>query len=419
MQPRRFIPFDRFVVPAVAAGARPLLIGRVWYPVIEVQVVLRERSRGDMSEIELAFLAVIAAGIDQAEDLHALLAVRERFADQLLDRLAALGLVEPAGTGLRTTELGSLSLQEGALVKDVERALLVCGLTGQLLPREMHDLPRVPPEEAASKLLGRRILEPRDGVPNRILSLRLDEMRDAGGRDALARLGIPDEAITIKSVGDGIGRFVEGGIVLAADPGGGWRGELRLGSATALALDGMLDLLVPEADLALAQVHEARDLLTQALAGHGIAVRGAPTVSERRGIEARVTTLAPPKALTLQGRSWLSRLGTPDQPALPIWEFWTTGPDNRRRELLDGACLYLSADEPTLCLDARALRVAGEAADRWYATPRAKRTATVEAEVCDALVAAGYEPGWVRELAERHGDGQILRHLDEVELVDS
>lgn len=419
MQPRRFIPFDRFVVPAVVAGARPLLIGRVWYPVIEVQVVLRERSRGDMSELELAFLAVIAAGIEQAEDLHALLAVRERFADQLLDRLAALGLVEPADTGLRTTELGRLSLQEGALVKDVERALLVCGLTGQLLPREVHDLPRVPPQEAASKLLGRRLLEPRDGVPNRILSLRLDEMRDAGGREALARLGIPDEAIAIKSVGDGIGRFVEGGIVLAVDPGGGWWGELRLGSATALAMDGMLDLLVPEADVALAQVYDVRDLLAQALAGHGVAVRGAPTVSERQGIEARVTALTPPKPLTLLGRSWLSRLGTPDQPALPIWEFWTTGPDNHRRELLDGACLYLSTDEPALCRDAHALRIAGEAADRWYAKPRAKRAATVGTEVCDALVAASYEPGWVRNLAERHGDGQILRHLDEVELVES
>lgn len=73
MQQRRFIPFDRFVVPA---GSRPLLICRVLYPVIEVQVVLRERSRGDMSEIELAFLAVIAAGIDRTDDLHALLAVR-------------------------------------------------------------------------------------------------------------------------------------------------------------------------------------------------------------------------------------------------------------------------------------------------------------------------------------------------------
>lgn len=419
MQPRRFIPFDRFVVPAVAAGARPLLIGRVLYPVIEVQVVLRERSRGDMSEIELAFLAVISAGIDRTDDLHALLAVRERFAGQLLDRLEGLGLIDAAGTELRTTELGDLSLREGALVKDVERALLVCGLTGHLLPREVHDLPRLAPEKAASNLFGRRFLEPRDGVPNRILSLRLDAMRNEGGREALARFGIPDEAVAINSVGDGIGRFVEGGLVLAADPGGGWMGELRLGSATALALDGMLDLLVPEVDIALAQSHDARDRLAQALAAHGVALEGAPSVSERRGIEARVTALAPPKPLTLQGRSWLSRLGTPDQPALPIWEFRATGPDDRRRDMLDGACMYLSTDEPALCRDARALRIAGEAADRWYATPRAKRAATVGADMCDALEAAGYEPGRVRVLAERHGDGQVLRHLDEVELVES
>lgn len=419
MKPGRHIPFDRFIAPTVAAGARPLLVTRVWYPVIEAQVIVRERSRGDMSEIELAFLAVIAAGINQAEDLHALLAVRERFAGQLLDRLEALGLIERSGTGLQMTELGHLSLREGMLVKDVERALLVCGLTGNLLPREVHDLPRVPPKEAAHKLFGRRFLEPRDGIPNFILSLRMDTMRETGGREALASKGIPDEAVAITSIGGSIGGFVEGGVMLAADPAGGWRGELRLGSGTVIPLDDKLDLFVPEAEMALAQVHDSMDMLVQALAAQGIEVCGTPMLSGRLGIEARVKALKPEKPLTIQGRSWLSRLGTPDQPALPIWEFWVTGPDDRRRELLEGACLYLSTDEPTLCRNARALRIAGEAADSWYAKPRAKRAATAGVDVCDALAAAGYDPGRVRELAEHQGDGQIFRHLDEVELLES
>ncbi|OGT89282.1 MAG: hypothetical protein A2286_01955 [Gammaproteobacteria bacterium RIFOXYA12_FULL_61_12] len=418
MSKRIPFPFDQNIAEMIADGHRPILVTRMWYPVIEVEVVLRERSREEMSEVELAFLDVIKAGITRFEEMVSILAVRERFANQILSTLRDQGLIEVAGREAKISDLGLMSLAEGALIQDTQRAVIACGLTGELLPLGAHDVPRIRPGQALSRIPSwMRVYEPRDGVPHKLLSLDISRLRDQGGRDALANVGIPDEAVSIQRILGSQGMFVEAGLIVgAAERGAVWHADVWMNRGLRLRGIGRMDQFVPDAEIAIAEAARNTEDLMLNLSEKGLVLRASPQYAARRGLEAIIDGFTPREPLLLQGRSLLSRFGTSRQIPLPIWEFiGQKRGDSQKRDFLDGACLYLTITDKAMSEKAEALRIAWKAVDAYLAKPYKQRVGSSCKEVGDALSADGLSVEKTLEAAIYCGDSGLVKHLSEDE----
>lgn len=415
-----FIPLEQNALELMSRGFRPVLMSHAWYPVIEVEVSLRERSREEMTEVELALLGVLEGGVTVLGDLLAVLAIKERFAKQILSALRDQGLVELVGNQIRTSDLGRISLREGALIRDVQRAIVVCGLNGDPLSRSVHDLPRLKPHQMASSARpSERIIEPIDGVPHRLLSINIEDLRTRGGRQALAELGIPDEAIEIRQILGARGMYIRAGVVVArAENGQAWDASIWLSPKLRLAGNGRIEQLIKDAETAVAEASVCGQAIAKAMGDKGVVLRDVPKYLPGYGMSGVVERMAyerPP--LQIAWRSVLHRVGTPAQPPRPIWEMAVTENRDghpRRQDYLDGACMYLTTDNPQVSAHAEALRCAWDACDAHFRKPFKGRPAITD-DIRKALAASGHDIEGTLELARFSGDTGLLKHFESQE----
>ncbi|WP_429885643.1 hypothetical protein [Geoalkalibacter halelectricus] len=147
---RKFKFFDahKITETLVKEGAQLIYCREALYPVIEAEVRVREKSRDQLGDIEKTILALLEACPASPESISSLMGVREGSLYPILVELEGRGLVERGqGGAYGLSELGKLSAQYGVEVVDVDRALLLCGITGRLLPRNLYSVQRFSPSE--------------------------------------------------------------------------------------------------------------------------------------------------------------------------------------------------------------------------------------------------------------------------------
>ena len=118
----------------------------------------------------------------------------------------------------------------------------------------------------------------------------------------------------------------------------------------------------------------------------------------------------PATQYALAGRSWLYRLGTPKQPALPLWDLWG---QSRSQEYLKGNCLYLKTEAPELTKQAEAIRRAWSCMDDWYARPSAERQESLPHALAAAAAESGISNPDLAALARRAGDRVLADRMEE------
>lgn len=199
-----------------AQGRQIVYLNGALYPVLQMQVRLREKCRDDMGDLDLALLRLCSAGIATAEQFGFSLGVSSQRILPVVTEMAARGLVqerrrEPGN--FEISELGLLSLQHGAEVVQTDRAVLVCGITGRLLPKAFYSLTTVSMQDVRSARYIPDMIQEAAEIPLSGLSLDRIENRRA--------VNLPDETISIEGVVAGSiePRFIPCHIVVHQDAG--------------------------------------------------------------------------------------------------------------------------------------------------------------------------------------------------------
>ncbi|MFZ4538147.1 hypothetical protein [Propionivibrio sp.] len=178
-----------------AQGASLIYQQTALYPVLETIVRIREKSRDQLGDFEAHILKFVSLGVLDQSEISFVTGFPEEKLLPILHELAGRGLLaQERATNTRFTisELGRLTIQYGAEVLETDRAILLCGLTGRLLPRELYSIPALDP----SQLRGARFIPDliRENSEITLSYLNLDLIANKRS------VNIPDEAIEICGV---------------------------------------------------------------------------------------------------------------------------------------------------------------------------------------------------------------------------
>lgn len=165
------------------------------YPVLEIIVRIREKSRDQLGDFEAHILKFVSLGVSDQSEISFVTGFPEEKLLPILHELAGRGLLtqdRAIKSRFSISELGQLTLQHGAEVLEIDRAILLCGLTGRLLPRELYSIPALDP----SQLRGARFIPDliRENSEISLSYLTLEKITSKRS------VNIPDEAIEICGV---------------------------------------------------------------------------------------------------------------------------------------------------------------------------------------------------------------------------
>lgn len=404
-----YLSFDTLARSYMADGVRPRIMVQAWYPIHDVEIIVRERAKERLTGIDLAVLGIIGEGITSVRDIISILGIQERFGRQILRTLTGDGQIEePAAGHVGLSALGRHSLQEGAYIVETPRAFLLCGLSGAILHHSVNAIPRFSPSNI-SKRGHEWLLEPSYKVPNKLLNVDIGTIRSEKGRKELADLGIPDEAVNFGAVKSSKGCFIRAQVALGTHRNGSIGGSIRLTSKLTMPVS----LVERDMKVELTVAASGRDELVAAartgLTQMGI-VPGLIRPDQDGVLVGQVDGADPATQYALAGRSWLYRLGTPKQPALPLWELWG---QSRSQEYLKGNCLYLKTEAPELTKQAEAIRRAWSCMDDWYARPSAERQESLPQALAAAAAESGISNPDLAALAKRAGDRVLADRMEE------
>lgn len=172
----------------------------VLYPCLEVTVQLLEKSRDQMADLERAVLGMCGVGVGMPEEVAFALGLKPHRLAPLLREIEGRGLVARAApdTPYYVTDLGRLSYQQGAELLRSTRALLLCGITGRLLPASAYDSPPLAASELGKRHRDTETMLEASAIP--LQHLRLEAIPNK------AAVNLPDEVIEIEGVLPGSAR---------------------------------------------------------------------------------------------------------------------------------------------------------------------------------------------------------------------
>ncbi|WP_224961234.1 hypothetical protein [Geomonas subterranea] len=179
-----------------AQGRQVVYLNTALYPVLQMQVRLREKCRdGSIGDLEVAVLRLAAAGVATVEQFAFSLGVSPQRIQPVLSEMAARGLLEEQRGDqgcFRPTTLGQLSLQHGCEVVETDRAVLLCGITGRLLPRGFYSMTAVSIQDIRAARFIPDMIQEASAVSLAGLDLAKIPNRRA--------VNLPDEALEIRGV---------------------------------------------------------------------------------------------------------------------------------------------------------------------------------------------------------------------------
>ncbi|HMJ14633.1 MAG TPA: hypothetical protein VK524_24650, partial [Polyangiaceae bacterium] len=214
----------RMAERATSEGHRLLYLQRAFYPVVEVEVQLIEKSREQMSDLERTVLGLCAQGLGVPGELAFAMGLKPHRFGPLLTEIEHRGLLTRGENGhYELAELGALSLQHGAEILRSRRSLLLCGVTGRPMPAPAYEAKRLEPHQLrrASRLQG---LVPESAT----LSLRYLDLQAIHDKRAV---NLPDEAIELEGiVADSVkSMFLQAVVEIAIDARGAEACRIHVG----------------------------------------------------------------------------------------------------------------------------------------------------------------------------------------------
>ena len=377
------------------------------YPAVEAQIILREKSREQLGDIERTILQLIQQGIVNPDSIAYLMGLERHKLLPLIRELEGRNLIEwQEKSGYILSELGQLSVSLGVQVIEVERAVLLCGITGKLLPKEAYNVSHSAPDELSGNVYHYELMEESHKVP--LTELDISKIPDKRA------VNLPDEALSVEKLINYKPQFLKGVFVLYRDSPATEHVEVYFGRK---AIDWLNPLQIvkhleplgyaaqktPAAVLAEIATH--LQTLGAEIQGKGnLDTYGNPVFNLGQ------VNLSFKQERLRSGHLLLLHLGTPQYQALPIGRFPLKGTD-----LLYGRTLTLNAVNRTLRQEVEILRTLEVGKRAFSNLPRHQRPQNRFSYLKSCLERAGFTLESARSVVETIGYQGMLRELEEPE----
>ena len=182
---------------------------KAYYPVLEAETIVTERSRDQLGDIEQALLGFLNDGLCLLEDIGKVLGFPSpKKVFPLLEELRGQGLVKKENGQYFLTQLGEKSLTLGVAVLEVSRAFLLCGVTGRLMKKPVYRANRLGIEEF--KFISRQsiLIDNQMDIPLNALDITLVSNKQ--------EYNIPDEAVEIIECESTTPKFIQASLVVTS-----------------------------------------------------------------------------------------------------------------------------------------------------------------------------------------------------------
>jgi hypothetical protein len=348
----------------VHGGESPLYIRQCLFPVLNVEVKLLERSREEMGELQHTLLGLVASGVGSPTSLAGLTGLGQHRLPAIMEELQGRSLVKRAFDGtISITELGKESLAHGSELSETSRALLLCGLTGKLLPKRLYYGDRYTMDEVRKPACYSDFIIPVDKVPLTGLDLsKIGRKRD---------YALPDEALRVLEIIASEPLFMRGIVAVSSPPEGGGKATVHFdqGVVDWIAANRVVPLIEPLGFSARLSEKECMETLARQFEQLGLTVEffleggGVPKL---KGRIVKVSRKAAEQFL--YGQPLLQFVGTSRFKPLPIGKF-----PERKGDVLFGYCMYLELAPDMNELLINQLRSFEESFGQYWKTPRHER----------------------------------------------
>lgn len=179
----------------------------VLLPVLEVETIVRERSRDQLGAIESTILKLLKQDINNPKQITEFLGfTSEKKIIPIIEELCGQGLCEYLNEHYYITELGLISIEIGSAMIEAERSFLLCGVSGKLLKQVFYRVQRIETKDLKYKVWGKIPIEEAQTIP-------LGEL-DITSLSSKKEFNIPDEVLEVTKLLRAKPCFVEGSLMI-------------------------------------------------------------------------------------------------------------------------------------------------------------------------------------------------------------
>ncbi|MBD3808780.1 MAG: hypothetical protein IE880_08735, partial [Epsilonproteobacteria bacterium] len=144
-----------------------------FYPCVQIEVITVEKSREDMGILEMTILKLIKLGISDIVQIANLTGFNKPDKlHALIDEMIGYGMIELKNSKLYISEIGKESIACGYQMIATRTSLLLCGITGKLLPKAMYGAKRVEVDELSSCIGFKYLIDEKPTISLESLNLR-------------------------------------------------------------------------------------------------------------------------------------------------------------------------------------------------------------------------------------------------------
>ncbi len=378
-------------------------------PVLEVRVKILEKSRDSLGDVEQFILKLVEADVGNVAAMSELLGIRKHRLAPILRELDGRGLIRVTNNDrINLTHLGKLSLEAGCEVLCVERALLLCGVTGKLLPKPFYDVERFTAHELPRCSFNKKLIDESQIVP-------LADLNNIKTLENKRAYNLPDEVMEVTEVIGSQPRFVQGALVIYnAESASSDVCEFHCDRSVIdwIPVSKIVDSIAPlewptpkdgEESVAEKIVAELEEL--------GFGVSSQPDLDKYGNPHVHVTVRDDKCLSSSDGgfQTLITRLGTETLDPIPLLRFPII-----RRDLLKGHPLYLYAEEKDVSEKVKIIREINSAFDDFYSVPFSKRKGTIDTHIREVLIDKGIIFSVAEEIVKKFGSNRHKKGFDSI-----
>lgn len=191
-----------------------------FYPCVQIEVITVEKSREDMGVLEMTILKLIKLGISDIVQIAELTGFNKPDKlNALIDEMIGYGMIELINSKLSISEIGKESISCGHQMIATRASLLLCGITGKLLPKVMYGAKRVEVDELSSCLGFKYLIDEKPTISLESLNLRGIDKR---------KYNIKDEVDYISEYLDYTQVFLEADITISTTSPNNYLAEISI-----------------------------------------------------------------------------------------------------------------------------------------------------------------------------------------------
>lgn len=113
-------------------------------PMLDLKMLVKERSREELSDVDLILFKLINQGINSVASIALLTGLAEKQVQKQFLEMLGRSLIKMDNELVTLTELGEETLREGVPIKHVQRSYRYCAVSERLLPRGAYELSFIP-----------------------------------------------------------------------------------------------------------------------------------------------------------------------------------------------------------------------------------------------------------------------------------